>query len=137
MSVNRITLLGRLGKDPELKYTPSSVALCTFSIATSEKFKGKDGAMQEVTQWHNVKVWGKLGEICNQFLSKGREVYLEGSVIYEKWDKDGETRTSTTIKASKVDFIGSASKDTTTTQRETSTAQIDGIKQFSVDDIPF
>ena len=98
MSVNKVILLGRLGQDPELKYTPTGMAVCNFSLATSEKWKDKAGQDQERTEWHRVVVWGKIAELCNQYLAKGRQAYLEGSLQTRSWDdKDGNKRYTTII----------------------------------------
>lgn len=106
MSVNKVILLGRLGQNPELKYTPSGAAVCQFSLATSENWM-KDGQKQEKTEWHRVVVWGKLAELCNQYLQKGRQVYLEGRLQTRSWDdKNGQKRYTTEINASTIQFIG-------------------------------
>jgi single-strand DNA-binding protein len=92
MSVNKAIIVGNLGKDPELRYTPSGDAVCTFSVATSERYKDKSGQQQEKTEWHNIVVWRKLAEICGQYLHKGSQVYLEGKITsrsYEKKDGGG------------------------------------------------
>ena len=83
MSVNKVIILGRLGQDPELKYTPGGAAVCNFSLATSENWTDKSGQRQERTEWHRVVVWGKLAELCNQYLSKGRQAYIEGRLQTE------------------------------------------------------
>lgn len=107
MSVNKVTLLGRLGGDPELKYTPSGMAVCNFTVATSEAWVDKSGQKQERTEWHRVVVWGKLGELCNQYLAKGRQAYIEGSLQTRSWeDKNGQKRYVTEIMASTVQFLG-------------------------------
>lgn len=106
MSVNKVILLGRLGQNPELKYTPSGSAVCQFSLATSETWM-KDGQKQEKTEWHRVVVWGKLAELCNQYLQKGRQVYLEGKLQTRSWDdKNGQKRYTTEINAATIQFIG-------------------------------
>ena len=110
MSVNKVILLGRLGQDPELKYTPSGGAVCNFSLATSESWNDKaTGQKQERTEWHRIIVWGKLGELCNQYLSKGRQAFVEGRIQTRSWeDKDGQKRYATEILANTVQFIGGA-----------------------------
>lgn len=109
MSYNKCLLLGRLGKDPELKYTASGTATCKFSLATSEKYKDKtSGELVEKTQWHNVVVWGKAAELSNQYLAKGRQAFVEGKIENRSWDdKDGNKKYITEIIASTVQFIGS------------------------------
>lgn len=109
--VNKVILLGRLGQDPELKYTPSGVAVCNFSLATSESWNDKtSGKKQERTEWHRVVVWGKLAELCNQYLSKGRQAFVEGRIQTRSWeDQDGFKRYAVEINATTVQFIGEAS----------------------------
>ena len=108
MSVNKVILLGRLGQDPELKYTPSGAAVCNFSLATSESWSDKNsGQKQERTEWHRVVVWGKLAELCNQYLAKGRQAFVEGRLQTRSWDdKSGQKRYTTEINATTVQFIG-------------------------------
>ena len=107
MSVNKVILLGRLGQDPEIKYTPSGAAVCNFSVATSENWQDKSGQRQERTEWHRIVVWGKLAELCNQYLSKGRQAYIEGRLQTRSWDdKNGQKRYTTEINAATVQFIG-------------------------------
>ncbi|MEX0798739.1 MAG: single-stranded DNA-binding protein [Bacteriovoracaceae bacterium] len=114
MSVNKVILLGRLGQDPELKYTPSGAAVCNFSMATSESWSDKNtGQKQEKTEWHRIVVWGKLAELCNQYLSKGRQAFVEGRIQTRSWeDKEGNKRYTTEINANTVQFIGGASANT-------------------------
>jgi single-strand DNA-binding protein len=108
MSVNKAVILGRLGQNPELKYTPSGSAVCTFSVATSESWTDKAGTKQEKTEWHRAVVWGKLAEVCNLYLSKGKQVFLEGKLATRSWDdpKDGTKRYTTEVIVSNVQFIG-------------------------------
>ncbi|MFN8370885.1 MAG: single-stranded DNA-binding protein [Bacteriovoracaceae bacterium] len=110
MSVNKVILLGRLGQDPELKYTPSGAAVCNFSLATSEAWNDKDGQKQEKTEWHRIVVWGKLAELCNQYLAKGRQAFVEGRIQTRSWDdtKSGTKKYTTEILANTVQFIGGA-----------------------------
>ncbi|MBN1604044.1 MAG: single-stranded DNA-binding protein [Chitinispirillaceae bacterium] len=107
MGVNKVILVGNLGKDPELKYTPGGQAVATFSLATSERFTDKNGQRQDRTEWHNIVVWGKQAEIVNQYLKKGRTVYLEGSIRTRSWDdKDGVKKYRTEINVQTFQFIG-------------------------------
>ncbi|HXI14586.1 MAG TPA: single-stranded DNA-binding protein [Thermoanaerobaculia bacterium] len=85
-SINKVILIGRLGKDPEVRSTPSGATLARFSIATDEKFTDKSGEKQERTEWHNIVAWSKLAEICGQYLKKGKLVYIEGSLRTDSWD---------------------------------------------------
>jgi single-strand DNA-binding protein len=106
-SVNKVILIGNLGKDPEVRYTQGGQAVCNFSIATSEKWNDKDGAAQERTEWHNVTVWGKSAEHCGQYLTKGRSVYVEGKIQTREYeDKDGVKRKAVDIIAQVVTFLG-------------------------------
>ena len=93
MSVNKVILVGNLGKDPELRYTPAGAAVVTFSLATSEKYTDRDGNRQTKTEWHNIVAWRQLAEICGKYLHKGKQVYIEGSLQTRKWqDRDGNDR---------------------------------------------
>jgi single-strand DNA-binding protein len=106
-SVNKVILIGNLGSDPELKYTPSNRPLCNISLATNEVFKDKAGARQERTEWHRVTVWGEQAETCSKYLNKGRSVYVEGRLQTRSWDdKEGKKRYSTDIVADRVVFLG-------------------------------
>jgi single-strand DNA-binding protein len=105
-SVNRVILIGNLGRDPELRYTQSGQPLTRFSLATNERFKQGDD-WQERTEWHRVVVWGKQAENCAQYLQKGRSVYIEGRLQTRDWeDKEGNKRQTTEIVAQTVQFLG-------------------------------
>lgn len=105
--INKVILIGNLGADPEMKYTAGGTAICKFRIATSEVFKDRDGNQQERTEWHRVVAWARLAEICGQYLSKGRTVYVEGSLRTSSWDdQDGNKRYMTEINARDVQFLG-------------------------------
>jgi len=108
MSVNKVILVGRLGSDPEIKYLPSGSAVCNFSLATSEYFTDKTtGNRQEKTEWHRIITWGKTAELANQYLKKGRQVYLEGRIQTNSWTTpQGEKRYSTEIVANSLQFLG-------------------------------
>lgn len=107
MSVNKAILIGRLGSDPEVRYTQGGSAVANFNMATSEQYTDKGGQRQEKTEWHRIVAWGRLGEICGQHLRKGRQVYVEGSIQTREWqDRDGNKRYTTEIKASTVQFLG-------------------------------
>jgi single-strand DNA-binding protein len=110
MSVNKVILIGNLGRDPEVRFTGSGKAVCKFPLATSEVWNDAEGGRQERTDWHNVVVWGKQGETCGQYLSKGRQVYVEGSIRTRSYDdKDGNKRYITEIVAQRVRFLGGQS----------------------------
>src|SRR5262245_25046863 len=106
-SVNKVILVGNLGADPELKYTPSSRPLCNLRIATTEVFKDKSGVRQERTEWHRVTVWGDQAENCSKYLSKGRSVYIEGKLQTRSYDKEGQKHYATDVVADRVVFLGS------------------------------
>ena len=105
-SVNKVILVGNLGADPELKYTPSSRPLCNLRIATTEVYKDKSGQRQEKTEWHRVTVWGDQAENCNKYLSKGRSVYIEGRLQTRSYDKEGQKHYATDVVADRVVFLG-------------------------------
>ena len=106
-SVNKVILVGNLGKDPESRYLPDGGAVCNFSIATTDKWKDKGGEQQERTEWHRISTFSKLAEICGEYLKKGSQVYIEGRLQTRKWqDKEGKDRYSTEIVADRVQFIG-------------------------------
>ncbi|HLE10408.1 MAG: single-stranded DNA-binding protein [Bdellovibrionales bacterium RIFOXYD12_FULL_39_22] len=116
MSVNKVIVLGRLGQAPELKYTQSGQAVCHFSLATSETWTDKSGQKQEKTEWHRIVVWGKMGEVCNQYLAKGRQAFIEGKLQTRSWDgPDGTKRYTTEINATNVQFIGAQTSANTST----------------------
>jgi single-strand DNA-binding protein len=159
MSVNKVILLGRLGQDPELKYTPGGAPVCNFSLATSENWTDKSGQKQERTEWHRVVVWGKLAELCNQYLSKGRQAFVEGRLQTRQWDdKDGQKRYTTEINATTVQFIGGAAQTSSRGEFDQTAAphaatmaanknndsgmlnqdySMDAGSNFTADDIPF
>lgn len=98
--VNKAILIGNLGADPELRYTQNGKAVASFSLATTERRKGQDGQVQELSEWHRIVTWGKLAEICGQYLSKGSKVYIEGKIQTRKWqDQGGVERYTTEIVA--------------------------------------
>lgn len=106
-SVNKVILVGNLGRDPEIRYLPSGDAVANITIATSSKYKGKDGNMVEETEWHRVTFFGKLAEIAGQYLKKGRPVYVEGRIKTRKYtDKDGVEKFATDIIANEMQMLG-------------------------------
>lgn len=110
--VNKATLVGRLGKDPETRYTQSGKNVCNFSIATDEQWKNETGEKQQKTSWHRLVVWGKLGEICQQYLKKGGLVYVEGPIQYREWeDKDGNKRNTTEINVREMRMLGNKPRE--------------------------
>ena len=130
--VNKIILIGNLGRDPETRYTPNGKAVTKFSLATSNTFTDAQGKKQQDTQWHNVVVWGKQGEACGQYLQTGRQVYVEGSLRYRSFDgKNGDKRYVTEIIAQKVRFLGGNSNGKTGRAPQPHPAEAEA------DDIPF
>ncbi|MCC6933844.1 MAG: single-stranded DNA-binding protein [Deltaproteobacteria bacterium] len=111
MGINKVILVGNLGANPELRYTPSQYPICTLRLATTEKRKGQDGTYADQTEWHSVVVFGKQAENCNQYLQKGRQIYVEGRIQTRKWqDKEGKDRYKTEILASTIQFLGGKSE---------------------------
>ena len=136
-SVNKCIFVGRVGKQPEVRFTQGGQAVANFSIACNEKYKGKDGAEKETTTWVRCSTWGKLAELCGQYLSPGKLVYVEGKMQNREYEKDGQKRTSTEIVAREVVFLSSP-KD----RPQASAVQDDGFgpppAPFPVDDdMPF
>ncbi|MFV1884212.1 MAG: single-stranded DNA-binding protein [Balneola sp.] len=107
-SLNKVMLIGRLGQDPEVRYTQSNTAVATLNIATSERYKDGNGEYQEKTEWHRVVAWGRLAEICQQYLHKGSLVYIEGPLQTRQWeDNQGQKRYTTEIKALQMTMLDS------------------------------
>lgn len=110
--VNKIILVGNLGRDPELRYTPQGNPVCTFSIATNDRRKSREGEQSDVTTWFRVTLFGKQAETASQYLTKGRPVYIEGRLRQEEWtDKEGKTRHTLEVIATDMQFIGGADRD--------------------------
>lgn len=108
MSVNKVILVGRLGRDPETRYTGSGQAVANFTMATDESYKDRNGERQKRTEWHRITAWGKLAEICQQYLKKGTMVYIEGRIQSREWqDKEGQKRTSYDIVANTMKMLSS------------------------------
>jgi len=140
--INKAILIGNLGKDPEVRYTPSGLAVANFNIATSERWKGKDtGEMNERTEWHRIVAFGKLGEICGEYLSKGKQVYIEGRIQTREWeDRDGNRRYTTEIVASDMKMLGARdSRDIARPPVEPPAPDLSGPSDSEAqdDDIPF
>jgi len=143
-SVNKVILLGRLGKDPELKYTPSGAAVTTFSIATDLAWKDQEGNQKQVTEWHRVVAWRKLAEIVGNYLKKGSLVYIEGRLQTRTWnDKNGVTRYTTEVVADNLTMVGpkmeraEASTEIPPPMDEVAPAGPDAAPEPSEDDLPF
>lgn len=107
MSVNRVFLVGRLGRDPEMRYTSAGQAVCNFSLATDETYRDRNGERQKRTEWHKIVVWGKQAEIAQQYLKKGSLIFIEGRIQSRQWDdKEGQKRTSFEIVANNFRMLG-------------------------------
>ena len=140
--INKVILVGNLGNDPEVKFTQGGMAVCTLSLATTSVRKDKDGNQQEKTEWHRVKLFGKLGEIAGEYLKKGRQVYIEGSIRYDKFTgQDGVEKYFTDIVADEMQMLGGGSEGgdrPAKPQRQESRAQQSAPRDdFADDDIPF
>jgi single-strand DNA-binding protein len=107
MSFNKITIVGNLGRDPELRYTPQGNAVCNFSVATNEKRRDKTGELQDSTIWFKITLWGKQAENASKFLTKGSPIYIEGRLRVEEWsDRDGKNRYTLEVHATDMQFLG-------------------------------
>ena len=139
-SLNKVMLIGNLGKDPEVRFTASGQAVASFSLATSEKFKGKTGEWEERTEWHNITLWGKLAEIAGEYLSKGKTIYVEGRLQTRKWqDKSGNDRYTTDIVGDKMQMLSPKGErsggDTSSAPKSSASSHEE--PPFQDDDIPF
>jgi single-strand DNA-binding protein len=103
--INKVLIIGNLGADPEIRYLQDGTAAASFTVATTERWKGKDGQMQEATEWHRVTAWRRLAEICGEYLSKGSRVYIEGKLQTRKWEKDDVTHYTTEIVAREMKML--------------------------------
>ena len=134
--LNKVILIGRLGREPELRFMPNGEAVCNFPVATSESWKDKNGQRQEATEWHNVTMYRKLAEIAGQYLTKGSQVYLEGKIQSRKYqDKDGIERTAYDIIANEMKMLGGNSQ-ATQEQPKRQQAQAAPVEDVD-DDLPF
>ncbi|HYK89546.1 MAG TPA: single-stranded DNA-binding protein [Acidobacteriota bacterium] len=144
-SLNKVLLIGRLGKDPEIRYTPDGSPVASFSLATSENWTDKSGTRQERTEWHNIVAWSKLAELSKRYLVKGRQVYIEGRIRTREWnDKDGNKRRTTEVIASQMVLLGSKPEGAEASvmppapiQRAPEPDQSFGEASITDDDIPF
>lgn len=110
--VNKVIIVGNVGRDPEVRHTKSGEPVCSFSIATTERWKDKNGEQQEKTEWHRVVAWARLAEICGEYLRKGKQVYIEGRLQTRDWeDKDGHKRYTTEIIANTMQMLGRRGDD--------------------------
>lgn len=103
--LNRVELIGRLGRDPESRYTPTGRKVCQFSLAVDRRWRSASGEPQEATDWFNVEAWGRLGEICQEYLTKGRLVYLDGRLQTDRYEQGGETKYFTKVISQSIQFL--------------------------------
>lgn len=142
-SLNKVMLIGNLGRDAELKYTPSGAALLNFRIATTEKFKDRNDEWKEVTEWHTVVLWGKRAEGVSEYMTKGKQVYVEGRLTTRSWeDKDGNKKYSTEVRADDVKLLGRAEGGGGQSRgggssRQQQSRDDDAQQPITDDDIPF
>lgn len=135
-SLNKVMIIGNLGKDPEIRATSNGQTVATFSLATGEKFKNKSGEWEERTEWHNVVLWGKLAEIAGEYLAKGKSVYIEGRLQTRRWEgKDGHDRYTTEIIGDKMQMLGS--KGEKSSYGGTFTKTVDDTDFDNPDNYPF
>lgn len=136
--VNKVILVGNLGRDPEVRYTKAGQAVASFSLATSEKWTGKDGNKEEKTEWHKITAWGKLGEICGEYLSKGKQVYIEGRLETREWeDKDSVKHQTTEIVVNNMTMLGQAGGGGSSQGYSGASGASGGSDDIDGDEIPF
>ena len=139
--VNKVILVGNLGNDPDVKYTQGGMAITTLSVATTSVRKDRDGNQQEKTEWHRVKLFGKLGEIAGEYLKKGRQVYIEGRLEYGSYEKDGVKHYTTDIVADEMQMIGGGDGErpqrSPAQRREPAPAKAQSFDDFDDPNIPF
>ena len=141
--VNKAILVGHLGRDPEIRYTPSGVAVANFTMATSENWTNKEGSKETRTEWHRIVAFGRLAEICGEYLSKGRQVYIEGRLQTREWeDRDGNKRYTTEIVAREMQMLGSRDSSDSSKPKSRPQSQVSEVPEPSYpdvqdDDIPF
>jgi single-strand DNA-binding protein len=143
MSFNKVILVGNLGRDPELRYTPQGTPVCSFTMATNERRKDRTGEMQDHTTWFRVTLWGRQAETASQYLTKGRPVYIEGRLRVEEWtDRDGKQRHTLEVHATDMQFIGARGEEAPVARAAAAApaaAPAGDTEQtgFSEDDVPF
>ena len=141
MSFNKIILVGNLGRDPELRYTPQGTPVCSFTMATNERRKDKTGENQDITTWFRVTLWGRQAEAASQYLTKGRPVYVEGRLRIEEWtDRDNRPRHTLEVHATDMQFIGGRADEQAPSPSRSDTGASSGEQgepDISDDDIPF
>lgn len=137
MSVNRVFLIGRVGSDVTIR-TAGDQKVASFTLATSEKYKGKDGNMVENTEWHNISIWGKLAEVAEKYVTKGTQLYVEGKIKTEKYQKDGQDKFIVRIVANSMQLLGSKPQsDAPAAQQKVQSTPIPDAGDDEGDDLPF
>lgn len=135
MSFNKIIIIGNLGKDPELRYTPQGTAVCNFSMATNEKRRDKSGDLQDITTWFRITLWNKQAETASKYLQKGTQVYIEGRLKLDEWtDKDGNVRQTLDVTGTDMQFISSGRSDDYSDSDNESYDDSDNSNEFSESD---
>ena len=137
-SINKVILIGNLGADPEVRYAPSGTAVANFSLATTEQWTTKEGGKEEKTEWHRIVAFGRLGEICGEYLHKGKQVYIEGRLQTRSWeDREGVKRYTTEIVANTMQMLGSSRKEGDTAGRMSERPPVEEPISIPDDEIPF
>ena len=135
--LNKVQIIGHLGKEPEMRYTPSGKPVTTFSVAVSRSWNSADGERHSETEWFNVVAWGNLAEICKQYLTKGQQVYIEGRLQTRRWDdKEGVKHTSVEVVANEMMMLGDR-KDHNNTQSSSESAPPENTTETDEDEFPF
>ncbi|MBS1793962.1 MAG: single-stranded DNA-binding protein [Acidobacteria bacterium] len=149
MSFNKITIIGNLGRDPELRYTPQGNAVCDFSVAVNDRKRDKAGEWQDIVTWFKITLWGKQAETASKYLTKGRQIYIEGRLQLEEWtDRDGNNRYTLAVQGSEIQFLGDGRGENTEHVSQANVATSSGTGDYSGfsgntpqnnndDDIPF
>ena len=137
MSVNKVMLVGRLGQDPDVRYMPNETAVCNFSLATSRRYKNKDGERVENTEWHRVVMFGKLAEIAKEYVKKGSQIYIEGRLQTRKWQtKEGQDRYTTEIIAENMTMLGGKSDSAEGSNQSSNDSEFSQDKKQSKEAMP-
>jgi single-strand DNA-binding protein len=136
--INKVILVGNLGNDPELRHTPNGNPVANFNVATTDLWTNKDGQQEQKTEWHRIVAWGRLAEICNEYLRKGRQVYIEGRIQTRSWeDQNGQTRRITEIVANQMMMLGSREGGEVPEPSEKAVGESTEISGDAGDDLPF
>jgi single-strand DNA-binding protein len=138
MSFNKVILVGNLGRDPELRYTPQGTPVCSFTMATNDRRKDKTGEMQDHTLWFKVTLWGRQAETASQYLTKGKPVYIEGRLRVDEWtDRDGKARYTLDVQATDMQFIGTRGDEPPPARHASAEPVVAGPPDVTDEDVPF